>query len=422
MNLTNIDGLNNMDENNMDELNNADSIMGELNIVEFDNMNENNVDSNMDEFNIDEMLINNTNELNNIDENNNMDELNNALSSMDEFNMDELNMDQINNTDGSIDELDSYFDDYITLFNMDGNTDELNDMDKLNYFDVLNNINEINNTDESNDTDNDENYMNELIALNNTRISHQFFNQYIQINAVTNKYLGQDIIISYIKEKHTNISYHEFLILHYDVIFISSLSFISSLLFSNWKTFDNYWAFKFLEEVEKSKLNKKNTFDILKEKINKEQLQYEKFFQIYWQKLIKKYKKENLIPGATYTKKTIKIHDLPKIINPNLLFCYEILCELIGKPFSFPFYKYTKELNPDYFDIINNQIDLFTIKSKLENNQYSDAKKFKEDIDLLIANNSIYYDINNDGGAFYNLTIMFNSTFNTKWNKKIQRI
>ncbi|GET03097.1 bromodomain-containing protein [Rhizophagus clarus] len=368
MNSTNIDGLNNMDENNMDELNNADSIMGELNIVEFDNMNENNVDSNMDEFNIDEMLINNTNELNNIDENNNMDELNNALSSMDEFNMDELNMDQINNTDGSIDELDSYFDDYITLFNMDGNTDELNDMDELNYFDVLNNINEINNTDESNDTDNDENYMNELIALNNTRISHQFFNQYTQINAVTNKYLGQD------------------------------------------------------KEVEKSKLNKKNTFNILKEKINKEQLQYEKFFQIYWQELIKKYKKENLIPGATYTKKTIKIHDLSKIINPNLLFCYEILCELIGKPFSFPFYKYTKELNPDYFDIINNQIDLFTIKSKLENNQFSDAKKFKEDIDLLIANNSIYYDINNDGGAFYNLTIMFNSTFNTKWNKKIQRI
>ncbi|GET03087.1 transcription factor GTE12-like [Rhizophagus clarus] len=372
MNSTNIDGLNNMDENNMDELNNTDSIMGELNIVEFDNMNENNVDSNMDEFNIDEMLINNTNKLNNIDENNNMDELNNALSSMDEFNMDELNMDQINNTDGSIDELDSYFDDYITLFNMDGNTDELNDMDELNYFDVLNNINEINNTDESNDTDNDENYMNELIALNNMRISHQFFNQYTQINAVTNKYLGQDIIISYIKKKHTNISYHEFLILHYDVIFISSLSFISSLLFSNWKTFDNYWALKFLEEVEKSKLNKKNTFDILKEK-----------------ELIKKYKKENLIPG---------------------------------KPFSFPFYKYTKELNPDYFDIINNQIDLFTIKSKLENNQYSDAKKFKKDIDLLIANNSIYYNINNDGGAFYNLTIMFNSTFNTKWNKKIQRI
>ncbi|GES77271.1 transcription factor GTE12-like [Rhizophagus clarus] len=396
--LNNIDETNNMEvefNNYINELNNIDELN---NAVELDNTSEFNIElDNTNEFNIE---LDNSNEFN--IELDNSNQFNIELDNSNEFNIDELfnninELNNINNTDDNMDELNNYFDEL-------DNMGEINDINELSNIDGLdNNMDEINNSaDELSNTDDEtdnelESYLDELSMNISGRYLNQFFSQYIQMSTVTNKYLGQDILIFYIKEKHTNSSYYEFLILHHD-------------------TFDDYWTQKFLEEIEKSKLNKKNTFDVLKQKINTEHLQYENFFQIYWQRIIKKYKKENLIPDATYTKKTIKIHGLPKVIEPNLLFCYKILCELIMKPYSFPFYKYTKEVNPDYFDIIDNPIDLFTIKSKLENNQYSDAEKFKKDIDLLFDNNSIYYNIN--GSEFYNLTIMFKKAFNMKWNKK----
>ncbi|GES77294.1 hypothetical protein GLOIN_2v1824437 [Rhizophagus clarus] len=125
------------------------------------------------------------------------------------------------------------------------NTDGFNNMDELNiYFDELDNMAS---TDEFNNTDDEtgdelESYKDELSMNISRRYFNQFFSQYIQMNTVTNKYLGQD-------KKHTNSSYYEFLILHHEVIFISSLSFISSISFSNWKTFDDYWTLKFLDEV-----------------------------------------------------------------------------------------------------------------------------------------------------------------------------
>ncbi|UZO04961.1 uncharacterized protein OCT59_025322 [Rhizophagus irregularis] len=67
----------------------------------------------------------------------------------------------------------------------------------------------------------------------------------------TSKYLGQDTLISYLREKNYRSSYHEFMDLHLDVIIASSSS------FSNWKGLDEFWSFEFLKKAEKLRMDLK---------------------------------------------------------------------------------------------------------------------------------------------------------------------
>ncbi|RGB27055.1 hypothetical protein C1646_769610 [Rhizophagus diaphanus] len=91
----------------------------------------------------------------------------------------------------------------------------------------------------------------------------------------TSKYLGQDILISYLREKNYRSSYHEFMDLHLDVI-------IASSSFSNWKSLDEFWSFKFLKEGEKLGMD-------LKEKTKLEHSEI--WLVLYWKKFIIEHEK-----------------------------------------------------------------------------------------------------------------------------------
>ncbi|RGB42341.1 Bromodomain-containing protein, partial [Rhizophagus diaphanus] len=64
---------------------------------------------------------------------------------------------------------------------------------------------------------------------------------------------------------------------------------------------------------------------------------------------------------------------------------------------------------------IKNPMDLFTINSKLENNQYTSTEEFEKDIRLIFRN---CYTYNNVGSEIYCLGEELESHFNKIWNKK----
>ncbi|CAG8452165.1 uncharacterized protein OCT59_021520 [Rhizophagus irregularis] len=235
------------------------------------------------------------------------------------------------------------------------------------------------------------------------------------MSLIINSYLCKNQLMKYLLHNRTNLSYREFLTEYHDLIYIASFPYISSLPFSNWKTFDDYWADKFLDEandlIKEKKILKKSTIDILKEKINKERLQQEKYLQIYWQEVIKNYKAENLIPGATYTKKTIRKTLTKDNINPDLMFCYDILYELENTIWAYPFYKFDKK--SDIYNQIINPMDLFTINLKLENNQYSNPFEFKYDMNLIFNNCRIINDVESE---MHNIGINLKYNFDECWN------
>ncbi|GET60335.1 uncharacterized protein OCT59_020982 [Rhizophagus irregularis] len=61
-------------------------------------------------------------------------------------------------------------------------------------------------------------------------------------------------------------------------------------------------------------------------------------------------------------------------------------------------------------------MDLFTINSKLENNQYTSLKEFEKDIHLIFCNCYTYNDIKSKE---YCSGKILESIFNEKWNEKI---
>ncbi|PKB99079.1 Bromodomain-containing protein, partial [Rhizophagus irregularis] len=65
---------------------------------------------------------------------------------------------------------------------------------------------------------------------------------------------------------------------------------------------------------------------------------------------------------------------------------------------------------------IKNPMDLFTINSKLENNQYTSIKEFEKDIRLIFRNCYTYNNIESD---IYYLGEELESVFNKIWTKKI---
>ncbi len=60
-------------------------------------------------------------------------------------------------------------------------------------------------------------------------------------------------------------------------------------------------------------------------------------------------------------------------------------------------------------------MDLATINSKLENDQYANAEEFEEDIRLMFRN---CYTYNGVGSEVYNMGKTLESVFNKKWAEK----
>ncbi|CAB4388508.1 unnamed protein product [Rhizophagus irregularis] len=95
-------------------------------------------------------------------------------------------------------------------------------------------------------------------------------------------------------------------------------------------------------------------------------------------------------------------------------FCYDIFHELENESYANLFYKYTKEDVKN--EVIEYPMDLFTINSKLENNQYTSLKEFEKDIRLIFCNCYTYNDIKSKE---YCSGKILESIFNKKWNEKI---
>jgi hypothetical protein len=144
-------------------------------------------------------------------------------------------------------------------------------------------------------------------------------------------------------------------------------------------------------------------------------LRYTKKLQTFWEEVIKECRKENLVPATTVAslpKRTIKISskDSSETLDiERINFCYDIFHELENKSYSHLFYKCVKK------NVIH-PIDLFTIKSKLENNQYTRLEEFEKDVRLMFRN---CYTYNDASSKIYHSTEALESIFNEKWNEKL---
>ncbi|CAG8736597.1 13906_t:CDS:1, partial [Acaulospora morrowiae] len=107
--------------------------------------------------------------------------------------------------------------------------------------------------------------------------------------------------------------------------------------------------------------------------------------------------------------------------NIELNYCRETLRELRKKvhwPYAYPFYEPVdpEKLGiPDYFKIISRPMDMSTINSKLENDQYSNADEFEADIRLMFQNCYVYNGPNSEVG---NMGKMLEAVFDKKWAVK----
>ncbi|CAG8762686.1 17177_t:CDS:2, partial [Acaulospora morrowiae] len=147
--------------------------------------------------------------------------------------------------------------------------------------------------------------------------------------------------------------------------------------------------------------------------------------------------KEEVLPKpvsseAKRPKRTIKapakeLPDTPAIRrkkskkNIELNFCRQVIRELRKRThwhYAYPFYEPVdaEKLGvPDYYKIISNPMDLTTINSKLENDQYTSAEEFEADIRLMFQN---CYTYNGVGSEVHNMGKMLEEVFNKKWAEK----
>ncbi|GES87594.1 bromodomain-containing protein [Rhizophagus clarus] len=102
--------------------------------------------------------------------------------------------------------------------------------------------------------------------------------------------------------------------------------------------------------------------------------------------------------------------DLPTKNGKLINFCYDILHELENKSYAHPFYKC--DINKG----IKYPMDLLTINSKLENNQYTLLEEFEDDIRLIFCNCYTYNDVES---KVYYLGKELEAVFNKKWNEKL---
>ncbi|CAB5331730.1 unnamed protein product [Rhizophagus irregularis] len=215
------------------------------------------------------------------------------------------------------------------------------------------------------------------------------------------------------------LSYHGFLKINRNTIIASSLTQLTDfpLTSSKWQILDITWNNHFLEKARE--LLDSNTFVELRKK-----------------KIIKESEKENTFTTVTsLSKKTIKFSEkkLSKentfttvASQPNI----SLLSKKTGKS-SVKNLSETLQLdlskknitfiNDFCYDDVKNKVieypmDLFTINSKLENNQYTSLKEFEKDIRLIFCNCYTYNDIKSKE---YCSGKILESVFNEKWNEKI---
>ncbi|GET02205.1 bromodomain-containing protein [Rhizophagus clarus] len=170
-------------------------------------------------------------------------------------------------------------------------------------------------------------------------------------------YPGQNVLISYLK--HNKPSYYGFLTNHHDIIF-------TSITTSNLKDLDNIWTVRFIREG-------KDLPGVISENSR-----CAKKIQRFWQDIIKKFKKENLVSAVTD-----KIPVTKDTSNAITNFCYSILHELENKSNIKPFYKCTEKSDNK---VIRNSMDFFTIFTKLDNEEYTNINEFEIDMHLIFRN------------------------------------
>ncbi|CAB4380152.1 unnamed protein product [Rhizophagus irregularis] len=285
--------------------------------------------------------------------------------------------------------------------------------------------------------------------------------------STTENYIGFEELVSYLNEfKSRNLSYHGFLKINRNTIIASSLTQLTDfpLTSSKWQILDITWNNRFLEKAKE--LLDSNTFVELRKKANTEHSQRKKDLQIFWQevikeceknqKIIKESEKENTFTTVTsLSKKPIKfsekklskentfttvasqpnisllskktgkssVKNLSETLQLDLSkknitfindFCYDVFHELKNESYANLFYKYTEKDVKN--KVIEYPMDLFTINSKLENNQYTSLKEFEKDIRLIFCNCYTYNDIKSKE---YCSGKILESVFNEKWNEKI---
>ncbi|CAG8710102.1 13797_t:CDS:2, partial [Rhizophagus irregularis] len=226
--------------------------------------------------------------------------------------------------------------------------------------------------------------------------------------STTGNYIGFEELISYLNESR-NFSYHGFLKHNRNTIIASLTQLTNSSLTTNvsltsekWKNFNITWNNRFLDnakelldshtfaELKKKEYEKENTFTTitpLSKKPNKfsETLQSKENNFNTVKSLSKTLQPDISLLSKKTGKSSVKnLSETPQLdLSKNNItfinnFCYDIFHELENESYANLFYKYAKENVKN--KVIEYPMDLFTINSKLENNQYTSLKEFEKDI------------------------------------------
>ncbi|GES81635.1 hypothetical protein GLOIN_2v1781474 [Rhizophagus clarus] len=233
----------------------------------------------------------------------------------------------------------------------------------------------------------------------------------------TENYIGYEALVSYLNGSQSW-SYLGFLELNQNTIIASLTSLTNSpITLVKWQVFDLTWYKRFLNIAKE--ILEPNTFDELKKKLIADHSRYSTKLQTFWKGVIKKCEKENLLPTATTvvssSMKTqsdlskISQSDFPKTLQPAtaVVSSTKKTQSDLPKTSDFP-----KILQPDHSKIsqldlskkmlkisvkrVKHPMDLFTIKSKLEKNEYTELEEFEEDIRLIFCNCYTYNDVENE--------------------------
>jgi hypothetical protein len=139
-------------------------------------------------------------------------------------------------------------------------------------------------------------------------------------------------------------------------------------------------------------------------------LRYARKLQIFWEEVIEEYekKKENLVPATSPSRKTVKVpskkppktsisskktvkipskdpyntshsNSSKKNNIERINFCSDVFHGLVNNSYANLFYRCVKKN-------VTHPMDLFTIKSKLENDQYARLEEFEKDVRLIFRN------------------------------------
>ncbi|CAG8496144.1 1853_t:CDS:2 [Diversispora eburnea] len=107
--------------------------------------------------------------------------------------------------------------------------------------------------------------------------------------------------------------------------------------------------------------------------------------------------------------------------NAEINYCRETLKELKKKvhwSYAYPFYEPVDAERlgiPDYYKIITHPMDITTISSKLDNEQYSNVGEFEADVRLMFRNCYVY---NGPNSEVANMGKMLEAVFDKKWANK----